>query len=206
MGLFIVLLCKKLAARLDSCLGENMALGGTRSQGSCCSFMAAKKLLRQNGNLFTIKRLTAAIVSFKHCHGLDNSKWPSLYHLETSWKVNSFYGRQKLFWRERSPRNSCFLKPYTRPLFTFCSLRAYLGWFTCKFLYTFMYRYLWQVFVGLSWLIYLVKKSFLYLNNASPLAAQHTQIIGGAQKNNHSWIVLTVRKESFVMQWFLFPL
>ena len=101
---------------------------------------AASKIAPLKWKYINVKRLTAAIVSFTHCNGLNNSKTTKVIITETSWKVNSFYGWQKLFWRERSPQKSCFLKPYTRPLFTFCSLRAYLGWFTCKFLYTFMYR------------------------------------------------------------------
>ena len=87
---------------------------------------------------------------------LTEQKWSSQNHLEIIKSV-LVLRLTKLFWREASPRKSCFLKPYTWPLFRFRGL----SWLIFKqVLYTFMYRYLCRSFVGLSWLICVVKKSF----------------------------------------------
>lgn len=83
---------------------------------------------------------------------------------------------------------SCFLKPYTRALFPFCS--CCLSWLIYMQVFVHIYVQIFvQIFVGLSWLIwYLVKSNFLYLNNASPLAAQRI-------------IPFLWEKQSFVKRW-----
>jgi len=70
---------------------------------------------------------------------LTEQKWSSSQnHLEIIKSV-LVLRLTKLFWQEASPRTSCFLKPYTWPLFRFRGL----SWLIFKqVLYTFMYRYL----------------------------------------------------------------